>query len=119
MLGCIYTTFAALKENYELHVRQQVYIILCNMYSYFGTHADGEKPLRPWMYIISSFIKPLKSTQKMLPETYKNAAKAIQGDSKTDIRFVLYSLFNTGAFIFLNFMIFGSLHYVPFDFTIY
>ena len=117
MLGCIYTTFAALKENYELHVRQQVYIILCNMYSYFGTHADGEKPLRPWMYIISSFIKPLKSTQKMLPETYKNAAKAIQGDSKTDIRFVLYG--NTGAFIFLNFMIFGSLHYVPFYFTIY
>ena len=29
----------------------------------------------------------------MLPETYKNAAKAIQGDSKTDIRFVLYGLF--------------------------
>ena len=58
----------------------------------------------------------------MLPETHKNAAKAIQGDSKTDIRFVLYSLFiigNTGAFIFLNFMIFGRLHYVPFDFTIY
>ena len=59
----------------------------------------------------------------MLPETYKNAAKAIQGESKTDIRFVLYSLFiigrNTGAFTFLSFMIFGRLHYVPFYFTIH